>query len=260
MTAFLERIRMVEFGWRDAVDILVVAFVLYYVLVLIRGTRAMQMAIGIMILFGANFVAHTFGLLALESISRQILFYLPFAIVVLFQQEIRKALATFGRSPLSALFSTHREVLSVDEIIEAATELAATRTGALIAIERTQELRLYTEAAKRLDALVSGELLISVFRPDTPLHDGAVVIEGNRIVAAGVFLPLAAESVISRRHGTRHRAALGLSEETDAFVIVVSEENGTIGVALDGALYENLELKTLAEMLKIHVLPKESRG
>lgn len=258
MTQLLDRIRLLEFGWLDAIDIIIVAFVLYNILVLIKGTRAMQMSIGLLVLVGANFVARTLNLLALEALSREILFYLPFAIIVLFQHEIRRALASFGRNPLVAFLSDHSQSLDCDAIVRASEGLAAEKVGALIVIERTQQIRMYTETGRKLDALVSSELLLTIFRHDTPLHDGAVVIEGTRIVAAGVFLPLSSNADVARDHGTRHRAALGLSEETDAFVIVVSEEHGSIGVALDGVLYENLQADTLLEMLRIHVLPTEA--
>jgi len=256
MTQFIDRIRLLEFGWLDAVDIVIVAFVLYNILVLIKGTRAMQMSIGLLALIAANFVARALNLLALEALSREILFYLPFAIIVLFQHEIRRALASFGRNPLVAFLSARAESLDCDAIVRAAERLANARIGALIAIERTQQLRMYTDSGRKLDALVSTDLLLTIFRHETPLHDGAVVIEGSRIVAAGVFLPLSANSDVARDHGTRHRAALGLSEETDAFVVVVSEEHGSIGVALDGVLYENLQPNTLNEMLRIHVVPR----
>jgi len=257
MTALYDRLTSIEFGWLDVIDIVLVAFVIYNVLVLIRGTRAMQMMIGLLILVGARFVAQTFDLFALESLSREIIFYLPFAIIVLFQHEIRRALASFGRNPLVAFLSPRVDARDHEAIVRATEELAHRKVGALIVLERTQQLRMYIESGKKIDALVSWELLVSLFTHDTPLHDGAVVIENGRIISAGVFLPLSSNTDISKQHGTRHRAALGLSEETDAFVVVVSEENGTIGVALDGVLYENLEPSTLLEMLKIHVAPKK---
>ncbi|HUO84581.1 MAG TPA: diadenylate cyclase CdaA [Thermoanaerobaculia bacterium] len=256
MNLFFERLTTIDFGWRDAVDIVVVALILYNILVLIRGTRAMQMSMGLLALIGANFIASALDLLALEALSREILFYLPFAIIVLFQHEIRRALASFGRNPLVAFLSERSGALDVEAIVKAANDLASERVGALLAIERTQALRMYTDSGKKLDALVSYELLVTLFTHNAPLHDGAVVLQGDRIVAAAVFLPLSGNVDISKQYGTRHRAALGLSEETDAFVIVASEERGTIGVALDGVLYENLDPQTLGEMLRIHVSPR----
>ena len=250
MTALLERLAALEFGWRDAIDIITVAFIIYQILRLIRGTRAMQMAVGLTLLAGAYFMSRVLDLLALETLSREIFFYLPFAVIVLFQHEIRRALAAFGRSPLDALISGRGDDLDVDLIADTAGDLARNRVGALIVIERTQNLRLYVESGKQLQALVSREILLNIFTPNTPLHDGAVIVEGNRIAAAGVFLPLADGADLSTRYGTRHRAAIGMSEETDALVIVVSEQTGSIGVALDGRLFESLDVGALKNMLR----------
>jgi diadenylate cyclase len=260
MTELFSRIAALNVGWRDIVDIAVVSFLLYNLLVLIRGTRAMQMLFGLLALFALNFLSQTFNLLALESLSSALLLYIPFAIIVLFQHEIRRALATFGRTPLVSFLSDRQTGSRYDAVVRAAERMSEDRTGALIVLERTQAMRMYTDSGKKLDALVSSELLVSLFTHNTPLHDGAVVIVGNRVAAAGVFLPLSSNTNISKQYGTRHRAALGLSEETDAFVVVVSEENGSIGVALDGVLYENLSPQTLTEMIRIHVGTKGSDG
>ncbi len=229
-----------NFTWRDAADILVVALIVYYILTLIRGTRAMQISIGLMILGSMTFVARAFDLPALEAISRQILFYLPFAVIVLFQQEIRRGLAGVGVNPFANVLRRKGSVVPYDAILDACDVLASRRIGALIAIEGHQTLRVYEDGAKAVDALVTTELLVSIFTPGGPLHDGAVILRGNRIAAANAFLPLTASPNPQLAHGTRHRAALGLSEETDAVVIIVSEENGSIAVAIDGALEEHL--------------------
>ncbi|MEO8215682.1 MAG: diadenylate cyclase CdaA [Acidobacteriota bacterium] len=249
----LARFHALQFGWRDVLDILIVGFVMYNVLLLIRGTRAMQMTVGLLAIGVAYFVARTFDLLALEAVSREVLFYLPFAIIVLFQHEIRRALASFGRNPLVSFLSHAPSTTHLDEIVKACMELAARRIGALIAIERTQSLRTYAESGKALDALISSELLQNIFIPNTPLHDGAAIVQSDRIVAAGTFLPLSSNIDISRDFGTRHRAAIGLSEETDAFVIVISEENGALGVAVEGILHENLKGSALADFIAIYV-------
>lgn len=255
MSEFFQKIASIEFGWRDFIDILVVAIILYNILVLIRGTRAMQMLLGLLVLFAANFVAELMNFAALDQLSGALLLYIPFAIIVLFQHEIRRALTSFGRTPLLSLLQENRtRGEDYSPIVRTAERLASEKIGALIVLERTQSLKLYTDSGKRLDAIVSSELLISLFQHTTPLHDGAVVIQGSRVIAAGVFLPLSSSTKISKQYGTRHRAALGLSEETDAFIVVVSEENGSMGVALDGVLYENLSPETLAEMTKIHVI------
>jgi len=235
--------------WRDAVDILIVAFIIYYVLVLIRGTRAMQIMIGLVIVVLTFFVARYLDLPALESISAQILFYLPFAVIVLFQQEIRRALARMVANPIAVLFPQRSGRIPYDAILNACDVLASKRIGALIAIEGRQTLRMYEESAKPVDAVVTTELLVSIFTPGGPLHDGAVIVRGNRIVAANAFFPLTAIADAKLAHGTRHRAAIGLSEDSDAIVIVVSEENGSIALAIEGELEEHLDHATLQKTL-----------
>ncbi len=248
MTAF-ERLQALQFGWRDAIDILLVAFILYNILVLIRGTRAMQMAIGLLFIASTYFVASAFDLLALQSLAQQILFYLPFAIIVLFQHEIRRALASFGQNPLISFISPPARSSHLSEIVEASVQMARRKIGALIVLERTQSLRAFVETGKTLDAIVSSELLQNIFLPNTPLHDGAVIIQGDRLAAAGTFLPLSSNANLSKEYGTRHRAAIGMSEETDACVIVISEENGSIAVALEGVLHVNMDAAGLERFL-----------
>jgi diadenylate cyclase len=246
---WFDRIVSLQFTWRDAVDVLVVAIIIYNILALIRGTRAMQISIGLVLLGSTFFIARAFDLPALEAISREILFYLPFAVIVLFQAEIRRALARVGGNPLMAFLRHRHSAIPFDDIIDACVSLAQRRIGALIAIEGLQTLRAYEETAKPIDALVSAELLISIFAPGGPLHDGAVIIRRDRIVAAGVLLPLTSSDNPKLGHGTRHRAAVGLSEESDALLIVVSEENGSIAVAAEGNLQENLDRGSLLRVL-----------
>jgi diadenylate cyclase len=246
---WFDRVISLQFTWRDAVDVLVVALIIYNILALIRGTRSMQVSIGLMLLGSTFFIARAFDLPALEAVSSQILFYLPFAVIVLFQAEIRRALARMGGSPLVALFRSRRSAIPFDAIVSACEVLATKKIGALIALEGSQSLRGYEEAAKPLDALLTADLLISIFTPGGPLHDGAVIVRRDRIVAAGAFLPLIASADPSLAHGTRHRAALGLSDETDALLIVISEENGSIAVASEGALQENVERGSLLRIL-----------
>lgn len=236
--------------WRDLVDVLVVAFIIYYILALIRGTRAMQISLGLVLLGSMAFVARAFDLPALEVISRQILFYLPFAVIVLFQQEIRRGLARIVGNPL-AIFSRRREAeVPYEAVVDACLVLAAKRTGALIAIEGQQSLRVYEENAKVIDGLITAELLVTIFTRGGPLHDGAVILRGHRVAAANAFLPLTTSPDPSLAHGTRHRAALGLSEESDAVIIIVSEENGSIAAAVDGALQENVDRASLTQILR----------
>jgi diadenylate cyclase len=244
-----DRLLSLQFTWRDAVDITIVAFVIYNILALIRGTRAMQVSIGLVVLGSSFFVARAFDLPALEAISQQILFYLPFAVIVLFQAEIRRALARMASNPLLSLVASVVSPVPFEAIAGATSVLSAHRIGALIAIERAQSLRMYAESAKPVDALVSEELLITIFVPGGPLHDGAAIIRGNRVVAAGAFLPLTTSADPKLAHGTRHRAALGLSEDSDALVVVISEENGSIAAASEGVLHENLDRGQLLQLM-----------
>ncbi len=248
--SWYDRILALQFSWRDALDIVIVAFVIYNIFALIRGTRAMQVSIGMVLLGSTFFVARAFNLPALEAISRQILFYLPFAVIVLFQAEIRRALARMASNPLLSLFSSGTSPVPFDVILDATKVLSANRIGALIAIERAQSLKMYSEAAKPIDALASAELLISIFTPGGPLHDGAAIVRGNRIVAAGAFLPLTTSADPKLAHGTRHRAALGLSEDSDALVIVISEENGSISATSEGVLHEHLDSDQLLQLMQ----------
>lgn len=240
-----ERLSRLTITWRDAADILIVALIIYYILTLIRGTRAMQVTIGLMLLGSMTFVARAMDLPALEVISRQILFYLPFAVIVLFQQEIRRALARMGGNPFAHLFRRRGSPIPYAAILDACEVLASKRIGALIAIEGRQTLRMYEDGAKTVDALLTAELLISIFTPGGPLHDGAVIVRGNRVAAANAFLPLTPSPDPRLAHGTRHRAAIGLSEESDAFVIVISEENGEMAIATEGVLREHLDREAL---------------
>jgi diadenylate cyclase len=244
-----DRLFSLNFTWRDAVDILIVAIIIYSILALIRGTRAMQISIGLVILGSTFFIARAFDLPALEAISARILFYLPFAIIVLFQQEIRRALARMVGDPLAIFLRRPVGAIPIEAILNACDVLSAKKVGALIAIEGQQTLRMYEEGAKPVDALVTTELLVAIFTPGGPLHDGAVLVRGNRIVAANAFLPLTATPDPKLAHGTRHRAAIGLSEESDAFIIIVSEENGSVAVATEGTLREHLDRTELRGLM-----------
>jgi len=246
-------------SWRDAVDILAVALIIYNLLLLIRGTRAVQMLLGLFFLGLVYYGAILAELPTLQKILENLLIVLPFAIIVLFQQEIRRALVSFGRNPLWGLAKQQKVVASFSEIVLAATTLSARRTGALIVIERLHGLRNYIENGIAIDAVVSYDLLINIFQPDTPLHDGAVIIQDDRIAAAACFLPLTPNPELSKEFGTRHRAALGLTEETDAVAVVVSEETGIISVAFDGAMIRDLDSHGLRNTLYEHLLTLSSQ-
>ncbi len=245
-------------SWRDIVDVLLVTLVFYNVLLLIRGTREVQILIGILILVVLFYTAQALELRALETTLQNFFIVLPVALIVLFQQEIRRALATFGSTPLLG-WADKREVASTfNEITLAATTLAERRIGALIVIERLEGLRNYIENGIVLDAVVSLDLLINLFTPGTPTHDGAVIIRADRIAAAACYLPLTQKPELSKDLGTRHRAAIGISEETDALVVVVSEETGTISVTFKGQIIRPLESKDLRNLLYKHLVTELS--
>ena len=243
---------LAAFRWRDAVDILVVAAVAYRVLVTFRGTRAVQMLTGVALLAGATVVARRLELYSTSWILGNLWSFWVIALIVLFQPELRRSLAEVGRGPLLQRVlgpARAQRTHVLDTVLKAAESLAARRIGALIVFERTTGLRHYAELGVGLDALVSPELLGSIFLPYSPLHDGAVFVRGNRIVAAGCFLPLSRNMQLGRALGTRHRAALGISEETDAAALVVSEETGRISVVSEGQIETPLDGETLRRRL-----------
>jgi diadenylate cyclase len=240
-----------HFGWRDLVDVLIVSFAIYEILTLVRGTRAVQMAVGaglLVLLFYASRWAH---LQTVNWIIRNMVGYLVFALIVLFQPDIRRALAHFGRTPFGAIFARpHQAGEMIEEVVVAAGILSGQRTGAIVAIERSIGLRNYIEGGIPLDATVTNDLLVTIFRPGTPLHDGAVIIQGERIAAAACFLPLTVNPRVSKDFGTRHRAAIGLTEETDAVTVIVSEETGRISLALEGSIDNGLTPDDLRRRLR----------
>ncbi|MDA8018513.1 MAG: diadenylate cyclase CdaA [Thermoanaerobaculia bacterium] len=240
-------------SWTDWLDVLLVALVLYYLLLLIRGTRAVQVMVGILALVVIYYGARTLDLPALEMTLETFFALLPVAIIVLFQHEIRRALAGFGRTRLwgTAGSVDIREI--AQQVTMAAATLAESRIGALIVFERREGLRNYIENGIQIDAEISIDLLVSLFFPDTPTHDGAVIIQNGRIAAATCFLPLTRSSELSTEFGTRHRAAVGISEETDAIVVVVSEETGDISLAVAGQFERPLSSSTLLTLLVQHL-------
>ena len=224
--------------WRDLVDVLLVAALIYRVLTLFRGTRAVQITIGLAVLAGAAVLARTLGLTSLIWLLDHFWSFWVVAVIVVFQPELRRALAWIGQGPVlqRLLGGSAERAQVVDELVRASDSLAGRRIGALIVLERSTGLRQYAELGVALDALVSADLLTSIFLPYSPLHDGAVFVQGGRIVAAGCFLPLSRNTQVGRALGTRHRAALGIAEETDAIALVVSEETGRMSLAWAGRL------------------------
>lgn len=235
--------------WIDAVDILVVAFVIYQLLKRLRGTHAVQVAGGGAVLVLLFWISQWLDLQALNWLIRTFLPYAVFGILVIFQPEIRKILAHIGKRPLGNLFGSARAEEILDEIVLATTTLSSRRVGAILVLEREMGLKSYIETGIALDAQITYDLLINVFTPGTPLHDGAVVVQGNRLAAAACFLPLTVNPELSRTLGSRHRAAIGITEDTDAVAVVVSEETGTISVVVEGRIRRGLDGRALRQVL-----------
>ncbi len=236
--------------WPAVLDILIVAFLFYQVLVFIKGTRAVQMALGVTLIVAFFYFSRWSELETVSWLLTNILPYFVFAIIVIFQSEIRRALAHFGKAPFFSGFSGINRNELYDEIVLAVTTLASNQTGGLIVIERDIGLKTYIESGIAVDAAMSYDLLVTVFNPSVPLHDGAVIIQNGRIAAAACFLPLTVKPRLSKELGTRHRAAIGVTEETDAVAIIVSEETGSIAFAHDGEIERFLDADTLRLRLK----------
>src|SRR5499426_342944 len=236
--------------WNALLDIVIVAFVIYHILVFIKGTRAVQMAVGLGLIIAFFYLARWVQLDTVTWMLTYVVPYFVFAIIVIFQHEIRRALARFGQTSLFAGFSSINRNEFYDEIILAVTTLAANQTGALIVIERDIGLKTYIESGIALDAALSYDLLVTIFNSAVPLHDGAVIVQNGRIAAAACFLPLTVKPRLSKELGTRHRAAIGVTEETDAVAIIVSEETGAISFAHDGEMERYLDPDTLRLRLR----------
>jgi diadenylate cyclase len=233
-------------------DIVLVAILIYQFLVLVRGTRAAPMLVGVATLGLALYFARLGDLRTLNWLLSTLLPFVVFALIVVFQSEIRHALANLG-SRISLMRSSSSVADVYDDIVLAANLFSQNQTGALIVIEREIGLRTYIESGVSLDARLSYDLLATVFRPSAPLHDGAVIVQRDRIAAAACFLPLSMNPVLSTQLGTRHRAAIGITEETDAVAVIISEETGTISMAVAGSIERELTVERLRERLS-HLL------
>ena len=244
-------------GWWDLLDIAVVSVLIYEFFKLSRGTRAVQMAVGSLFVVGMFYVSQLAPLQTLNWLIRNALVYVAFAAIVIFQSDIRRALAHFGQAPFFRYFNRQ---LAADETIEdvvvATSMLAQQKVGAIIVLEREIGLRNYIESGIPLDATLTYDLLATIFRPGSPLHDGAVILQEGRVAAAACFLPLTVNPRLSRELGTRHRAAIGLTEESDAAAIVVSEESGFISIALDGEIERALSPDDLRHRLRDLIRPR----
>ncbi|GAB4374606.1 MAG: diadenylate cyclase CdaA [Acidobacteriota bacterium] len=257
MQDFLELLHVRELANPLAIfDILLLWFAIYQLLVLIRRTRAVQMIYGLLAVFILWFITSPGSLLELPAtnfVLTQLFIYGGFAVIVIFQGPIRQALAYFGRYPFARLRQQDASGEIIEEIALACSAMASRRIGALIVIERVQGLRNFIETGIEIDGRVSYDLLINIFSPKTPLHDGAVLISEGRLAAASCFLPLSTNPYISREFGTRHRAAIGITEESDAIAVVVSEERGVISAAIDGAFQQDLDARALRAFLERHL-------
>jgi diadenylate cyclase len=235
---------------RDWIDILIVAFLVYRLLILLRGTRGAQMTLGILVLGAMYGITRIYRLRTLEWLFTNLFAYVVFAIIVIYQNEIRRGLAGIGTSSWFGGARRSPGKQDFDEIILAMTTLASKKIGALVVIERDIGLKNYAESGIDLDAIPTYDLLVTIFSPNTPLHDGAVIVQRNRILAAGCFLPLTLDPYLSKELGTRHRAAIGITEETDAVAIIVSEETGIISAAIEGKISRNLDGSGLRDLLQ----------
>ena len=245
-----------QFRWIDALDILIVTFAVYQIILALRGTRAFQMLLGLALLYLASRVSLRIGLLTVNWALSNLLAVWFLLIIILFQPELRRALASVGRrGSLLRAFSRYQEAHMIDEVVRAVTSLAARKIGAIIVVERDSRLSDSVDSGTTLDALVSRRLLESVFYPYSPLHDGAVIINRDRVVAAGCFLPLSINPDLPGDLGTRHRAAVGVTEESDAIAIVVSEETGTISLVRGGEITRSLDGAGLRQRLSQLVGP-----
>ena len=251
MESLAELLHRPTVSWSDLLDIALVSFLIYELLLLIRGTRAVQMALSGGFLLGLFFLSDWLQLETVNWVIRNLGAYVVVAIIVLFQSDIRRALAHFGRARFFRYFERATSTdETLEELVTAATTLSARKIGAIMVVERQIGLRNYIEGGIPLDATVTYDLMATIFQPGSPLHDGAAIVQGDRVAAAACFLPLSVNPRVSRELGTRHRAAIGLTEENDAVAIVVSEETGIISLAIAGDLERRLTADTLRIRLR----------
>ena len=249
MSRLWDQLQFLRPGWGDLIEILVVGFLFYRLLILLQRTRAMQMLLGAFLLVGVYFAARLLDFTLIRYLLENLFQYGAIAALVVFQPELRSGLARLGRNRFIRYLRTLEESQETEELVLAVTDLARLKRGAIIAIQGEVGLGEYADTGSPVDAPVSAEILKTIFTPYTPLHDGAVIINGGKIVTAGAILPLTQSLVSDKSLGTRHRAALGLSEETDAVVVVVSEETSRISVARGGRLEVGIDEARLREIL-----------
>lgn len=245
----LDQLRLLHPGWRDVLEIAIASVIIYRVLLVLHRRRAMQILIGIVVLIVAYAISKALKLTMITYLMSQIFAYAALALVVVFAPELRAALAQIGRSPLARIFGRVDPSAVAQEVADAAERLSRNRVGAIIAIEREISLQEYIQTGSPMQAKVSADLIATIFTPYSPLHDGAIIIRGDTIVGAGCILPLSQVPITDRSLGTRHLAALGLTEGSDAIVVVVSEKTSTISAAVGAKLWHDLTVSQLREIL-----------
>lgn len=236
--------------WYDVLDILIVAFIIYKIIDLIKGTRAVQMVVGLGVLFVASLLSQKLHLVTLHWILTSFLGSIILVIIVIFQNDIRKALMNMGQTPFFRKVYFFGKESEIEELCKGISSLVERKVGALIILERNTGLRDFIEKGVQLDAKMSGALLVSIFNKESPIHDGAVIISEGRIAAAACFLPLTQDPTLEKELGTRHRAAIGLTEENDSVAIVVSEETGKVSFAIGGKLSRKMDEKGIKKVLQ----------
>ncbi len=249
MTSLWEQVRILTPGWTDLIEIAIVAAIVYRLLLLIQRTRAMQMLVGVGFLAAVYFLARVMDFSLIRTLLEGLFQFGAIAALVVFQPELRSALARMGQTPMFKMFAKLETRGVTDDVVEAAEHLSKSRIGAIIVLEREVGLNEYARTGTPVEARVSRDILTTIFTPNSPLHDGAVIISGDRIRTAGAILPLTQTRLHDKSLGTRHRAALGLAEESDAFVIVVSEETARISVAFGGRLEVGVDGARLRKLL-----------
>lgn len=252
------------FNWQAILDIAVVTVIIYQLLMLIKGTRAVQLLKGLFVLLIISILSRQLGLTTLTWMLDKVWTMLLVALPVVFQPELRRALEQLGRGKFITMHpgTTGPEEYKklIDELVRCGQVLSQSRIGALIVIEKNTGIQEFIETGVKIDGVVSSEFLINIFIPKSPLHDGAVIIRGDRVAAAGCFLPLTQDTGLQKDLGTRHRAALGLSEVSDALIIIISEETGVISAAKNGQLIRFLDEKSLRDLLKNEILVEKASG
>ena len=249
-----EGFRASPFGWSvEVLDILILAYFFYQLALLIKGTRAVQMMTGAVFVLASYWLSGVLQFVTVHMFLGYLLYWIPFAMIVIFQNTIRRVLTLFGHNPFTQRAAAGRLEAAIHEIVQAVTALAERRVGALIVIEREQGLRNFTETGIELDALVSKDLIVALFNPGSPTHDGAIVVQEGRIRAASCFLPLTVNPQLSKTFGSRHRAAIGLTEETDAICLAASEERGCVSAAFEGRIIEAMTPAALRDFLMEHL-------